>query len=84
MNVEAVKPGRAWPVMRDVAADARGRHDDAVAGLRGRHEGVKIRHGAGGHADFRNFAPKTSAASSAAITSIFSIASRPISYLSPG
>jgi hypothetical protein len=29
-------------------------------------------------------APKVSAASSAAITSIFSIASSPISYLSPG
>ncbi len=37
------------------------------------HEGVKIRHhGARGHADFREISLPATAASSAAITSIFS------------
>jgi hypothetical protein len=49
-----------------------------------RHEGVEVRDGARGHADLGETASNTSAASSAAMTSISSMASSPISYLSPG
>jgi hypothetical protein len=71
--------------MGDMPADGGGRRDDRVAGFAGRHEGIEVGHRARGHADLGKRARrKTSAHSSAAMTSISSIASSPISYLSPG
>jgi len=51
MRLETVEPGDARAMMRDVAAHLRREGHDAVARLRGRHEGIKVRERARAHAD---------------------------------
>ena len=84
MDVQPVEAGAARHVVRDVAADARRRHDDAVARLGRRHEGVEIGDGAGRHADFRVARAEDLGREFGGDDLDPLDASSPISYLSPG
>jgi hypothetical protein len=71
-------------MMRDMAPDRGRRRDDPVTGSGRRDERIEIRDGARRNPDFGITRAEDLGGQSAAITSIFSIASSPISYLSPG
>ena len=52
VNIEAIQPGRARRVMRDMASGAVGKGHDRVAGTRTGHVGVQVRQRAAANAEF--------------------------------